>query len=292
MTPKDLRTEVMAYQEVEDSPTLYPYGSDIFLYLEPADDGEDDASTSDDDVVHLEGSPTDFLGTERLDARVLAPLYTAAEDLLVREPQNDALASAATKLREGFLPGVAPRRIYGRDTVAALASAIRACQRVGIVYSRLWRPGIEERVIEPYRLISTRRGYEVDAGPVDAEGRLRTFLISGIREYHVLDEEFVRPRDTATMSLRERQTIQISGFVAQTGRWAVNKYSEDVRWFDDEIEEGRVYFEADILPPYGDRVALLALCAGEGTLLDQVEYDGAIEALARELWDLHNLDAE
>ncbi len=286
---RELRAEVQAYGELEDSPTIYPMGSQAFLFIASGADEDADPEGTDDDVVELMGSPEEFLGTERFDARVLGPLYTAAEDLLAQEPDNAALASAATKLREEFLPGVAPRRNYRKATVAALAEAIRDTRCVRIVYSRAWQPGVGERVIEPYRLVNTRRGYEVDAGPLDAEGQLRTFLVSRIREWEVLGEAFERPDDVMELSRVSRETVAVSGFVPHEGRWAINKYAEGVVWQEGAVGESEVYFTAEVLPPVAERVALMVLSAGEGTALDEPEYDESIAALGRELWEHHGL---
>lgn len=303
-TVADLRAELEAYADLDESPSLIPRG-EAFIYVLPpigpedgdavegdADgggDGADAPPASDNDVVHLAGTPEEFLGVERFDATVLGPLYTAAEDLLVQEPDNAALASAATKLREEFLPGVAPRRHYHAPVVAALAQAIHAQRRVRIIYSRAWEHGVTERVIEPYRLVRTRRGYEVDAGPIDAAGELRTFLIGRIREFEVRSDTFAWPPDALEISRQTRETVTVSGFVPHGGRWAINKYAESVRWSDGKIGEEEAGFEAEVLPPVHRRVALMAISAGRGTVLDQTEYDVAIRELARELAENHRL---
>ncbi|MDQ1249147.1 MAG: proteasome accessory factor [Actinomycetota bacterium] len=312
-TVANLRAELEAYADLDESPSLNPLGG-AFLFVMPAAEevglgaeaagagdgagadaraasGDDDVPrASDADVVHLAGSPEDFLGVERFDATVLGPLYTAAEDLLVQEPDNAALASAATKLREEFLPGVAPRRHYHAPVVAALARVIRERRRVRIVYSRTWESGMGERVIEPHRLVRTRRGYEVDAGPIDASGALRTFLVGRIRQIEVLGDTFDWPSGASELSRRSRATVTVSGFVPHSGRWAINKYAEAVRWEEGKVGEQEAWFEAQVLPPVHRRVSLMVISAGPGTVLDQAEYDAAIHDMAQELANHHRLD--
>lgn len=283
---RKLRVQVDAYEDLD--PSMHEPGFDTFLYVVHADEADDPAD-SDLDVVHLGGSIEDFIGIERFDARVLGPLYTAAEDLLAQEPDNAALASAAAKLREKFLPGVRPKRTYRTATVADIAGAIRGRRQMRIVYSRAWKPGVSERVIEPYRLVNTRRGYEVDAGPLDRTGDLRTFLISRIREYEILDQLFDPVEDSIELSRKKRRTVTVSGVVPHKARWAINKYAESVEWRRDETGED-VLFTAQVLPPVPERVALMTLSVGSGMDLDQAEYDTARTELARRLWDHHDLD--
>lgn len=294
----ELRRQVTAFGNADESSTIHEPGFDQFLFIERpgsddedsyADDGaDDDPGDSDEDVVVLAGDLEDFLGTERFDAQVLGPLYTAAEDLLAQEPDNEALASAATKLREQFLPGIKPRRHYGQATIAATAEAIRLNRKMRIIYSRAWQPGVTERVIEPYRLVNTRRGYEIDAGPIDEAGNLRTFIISRIHDYEVLESEFDRPPNAAELSDAMRETVAVTGFVPQASRWAINKYAERVKWLDDSGDDD-VVFVAHVLPPVSERVALMALVAGPGLALDDEQYEVARGQLARRLWDQHRL---
>ncbi len=313
-----LRRQVTAFEDTDDTGEIHQPGFDRFVFIAPPDyniphgfngaDGTDDeaASTevngdafddveergdsSDLDVVVLVGSAEDFLGTERLNAEVLGPLYAAAEDLLVQEPDNSALASAATKLREQFLPGVKPRRHYRKATVAAIAEAIRTHRKMRIVYSRAWQPGVTERVIEPYLLVNTRRGYEVDAGPSDEDGNLRTFIISRIRAYDVLDEEFTPPSDAAAQSRVMRQTVTVTGFLPHHSRWAINKYAESVEWPGDQSGDDDVRFIAHVLPPVQERVALMSISAGPGMVFDDEKYEMARAELARLLCEHHGLD--
>ena len=157
-----------------------------------------------------------------------------------------------------------------------------------IVYSRLWEPGVSERVIEPYLLVNTSRGYEVDAGPIDDSGSPRTFIISRFNEYEILEDGFDRPPNAAELSESTRKTVAVSGFAPHRSRWAINKYAERVDWVDDS-EDDDVVFVAHVLPPVTERVALMALAAGPELALDDDRYDQARTELARRLWDQHRL---
>ena len=77
-------------------------------------------------------------------------------------------------------------------------------RKIKIIYSRAWYPGVTERVIEPYAMVRTRRGWEVDAGPVDDHGRLRTYLLTGVQSFSVLDETFERPADVDALLRAQR----------------------------------------------------------------------------------------
>ena len=68
-----------------------------------------------------------------------------------------------------------------------------------------------ERVIDPYELNYSARGAEVDAGPLDEDGRIRTFLVSRIRDIDVLDETFQRPGDALALCAAAREPTPVIG---------------------------------------------------------------------------------
>ena len=81
-----------------------------------------------------------------------------------------------------------------RTRIAALFNEAAATgHRMRITYSNTWIPKVDTRTIEPYRVMSTSRGYEVDAGPLDATGAPRTFLITQVRDWEVLPDTFTPP---------------------------------------------------------------------------------------------------
>lgn len=120
-------------------------------------------------------------------------------------------------------------------------------------------------MIEPLRLVQTRRGWEVDAGPVGPEGNLRTFLLSNVREFEVLDETFVPPSHLDVRLVEQRTTTTVRMVIAQDARWAADMYAEDVavvRENEDELEA-----DLELLPPAAERVALLLLASGPSSRL-------------------------
>ncbi len=284
----EIRRQVDAFADLDSAATLDTYiGTSAYLLIEPADPLDEDQPPSDGDQVVLNATSMDVLGVEQFDATTLGPLYQAAERLLLEEPDNEVLQDAVAILRQRFLPGVRRARHFNAPRVAELAQAIRENRRVRIVYSRAWQPGVTERVIEPYELNHSSRGAEVDAGPVDQNGEIRTFLVNRIREMEVLDETFERPADAAELSITARALVPISGYVPQSGRWAVAKWSERTK-VTGEDPDG-VAFTADLLPPVGWRCALMMLMAGPEAYLDDEDADVEAASLAERLLAHHGL---
>ncbi|NHA00255.1 WYL domain-containing protein [Nocardioides sp. W3-2-3] len=129
----------------------------------------------------------------------LGHVYTAALALLDIEPDNAESADAIDVLAETMFgegdAGEAPEPAVA-DWNRLLPQFQRAREQrraVRVVYSRAWQPGVSEREIEPYHLVQTRRGWEVDAGPVGPDGSLRTYLLSNIRSVEVLERTFEVP---------------------------------------------------------------------------------------------------
>jgi proteasome accessory factor C len=143
------------------------------------------------------------------------------------------------------------------------------------------------RVIDPYRVVSTRRGFEVDAGPLDRDGALRTFLISGIRDLDVLDETFERPEDLDARIAASRALTQVRVVVPRDRLWAVGRFAEQTRVVaaDEHLE-----VEADVLPPVAERVGLMMTTAGPGAFVVEPAWLAeAGPATASALLDHHGL---
>jgi len=124
----------------------------------------------------------------------------------------------------------------------------------------MWRPGAGARVIEPYRVVRTRRGWEVDAGPADDDAQVRTYLVSGISASDVLDETFEPPPDLDALLVAQRTPVSVDLVVPQERRWAVDRFAESVTVIDDD--EQSVSLRAELLPPVEQRLGLLLLCCG------------------------------
>ena len=215
---------------------------------------------TDDDLVMLDAELIDVIGTEMFDASVLGPLYVAAEQLSVEEPENEVLATATTKLQQRFLPGFREGSKFGSSVARDLASAMREHRAVRITYARVWDPGVHTRIIHPYAFETTSRGLEVDAEPAEKSGEVRTFLIGNIRDVQVLNECFNITEDVERRRLDNRATKAVEGCVPKDRRWTIEKWSEQTTFEESDTDSFK--FEAELLQPYEDRVALMMLMAG------------------------------
>jgi predicted DNA-binding transcriptional regulator YafY len=221
--------------------------------------GEETVSTQAARVRLTSDAPLTELGLEYFSADVLGPLYQSARQLAAMEPENEVLAGAVQRLSETLMAGIDGTAPYGGELAGTLRQAVRDRHQVRIDYWRAWRPGVSRRVIEPYRVVSTRRGFEVDAGPLDPDGDIRTFLVSGIREMEVLDETFERPADVQRRIERSRELTPVRLVVPRDVLWVVSRFAERSRVLraDADIE-----VEAHVLPPVADRVGLMMTIAG------------------------------
>ncbi|MFC5382652.1 helix-turn-helix transcriptional regulator [Aquipuribacter nitratireducens] len=287
-------------------------------FLAPTGDGalaETDLASA--QVVRLvDDSPLQELGVAFLSPGELGVLYRAASELSALEPDNAALAAAVRRLGDGVLGGVdglaeagddagdgardgardgatAPPLLggavlVGADVAADLRRAATAQRRVRIVYARAWRPGVVERVVEPYRVVSTRRGYEVDAGPLDADGQPRTYLVSGIRDHEVLPDTFERPADADERVAAARRPTRVRLVLPADRAWVVERFAEDVRL--EAADEDGVLLVAEVLPPVRERVGLLLAVAGAGAfVLDPPGLAEADREVAARLLEHHRL---
>ena len=286
--PDEVRRQVSAYADVDLDPAIDLAWGSVFLSIEPFDAESDDPQPSDDDRVCLDAASEDVLGVEQFDATVLGPLYQAAEDLLFEEPGNEDLEDAVVLLRQRFLSGVRRRRLAGARWVAELRQAIDGRRRVRITYSRAWEPGVTERVIEPYDLTYTSRGAEVDAGPLDDSGAIRTFLVPRIRRLEVLEDQFDPPDDALALCVAARELTPVEGYVRHDRRWVLDKSCERVDV--GPTDEGGFIFTAHVLPPVNWRCALMQITAGRAIDFNDASYEQEARVLARRLWAHHRLD--
>jgi predicted DNA-binding transcriptional regulator YafY len=256
-TTESLRQTLLAYY-VADVAEQADFQLPVIEFV--GSDGDDDPARA--EVVRVVSpDPQRELGVEHLTAEQLGALHAAGSDLLALEPDNVVLRSALEAFETSLWPVASPERAgLGADTAAQMNRAAQGRRRVRIVYARTWQPGEAERVIEPYRVLRTRRGWEVDAGPVDDAGRIRTFLVSGIRETAVLDETFERPGDVDELIATQRAAVDVELVVPQTGRWAVERFAESVTLLQDDEESVKV--RAAFLPPVGQRVGLILISCG------------------------------
>ena len=258
--PDQLREDVLAWYRVD----LVEYG--VTAYQEPVlefvgSDGEE-ADPRRAAVLRLASPrPERELGVEHLGAGDLATLYRAGRDLLALEPDNSDLAAALEALELSLLPDPGSPAAGAEDATArVLATAVEAHRRCRVVYARAWHPGVRENLLEPYRLTRTRRGWELDAGRPGDVGRVRTYLVSGIREVEVLPEVVEPPADVDALIEANRARTEVVLVVPQQARWAVDRFAEHVEVLQED--EDSVKLRAAMLPPVDQRVGLILITAG------------------------------
>lgn len=246
-------------------------------------DGDDDEDPHTAAVVRLvEEAPGRQLGVAYVPVNELIRWYRIGRDRLELEPANEILRSAVERLREGLLPGVGPTEAPVWRPPHEYEQARRDRRRIKISYARAWQPGVVERVVEPYRLVRTRRGWELDAGPVGADGRLRTYLIGRVRSYEVLAETFDVPADLDALLREQRTPTAVVFEVPHETRWAVEKQAESVQVVDED--DTLVRLRAHLLPPVRQRAGLVVLDAGPAArVVEPADLVDAGTELARRL---------
>ncbi len=291
--PIDLREVFMAYY-LADLVELDSFALPVVEFFAPGEDSDepDDADDADEAaetqwVRVLAADPEHELGVDHLTAGQLAALYEAGVDLLALEPDNATLRGAVEAFESALEPADKPLASqWGAGTAQALHRAAEEHRQVRISYVRQWRPGASDRVIEPYRLVRTRRGWEVDAGPADEVAAVRTYLVSGIVEHEVLDATFAPPDDLDARLAENRAAERVELVVPQSSRWAVERFAESVTVLADDEES--VSLQADLLPPVASRLGLLLLCCGpDAFVMAPKALTDAGEATARLLLEHH-----
>lgn len=231
-----------------------------------ARDGSDVDPGEAEIVQLIDDRPTEELGVEFLDASELALIYTAAQGLAELEPENAELAEAIAVLTQTMVGGTdrVESTVGSSDTgsLDLLHGAVAERRRLRLQYSRSWFPGVSERVVEPYQLIRTHRGWELDAAVADSptqEG-LRTYLVDRIRTVELLEESFEPPARLAELLADQRRTTEVRVRIPYAARWAAERYAEQVVVLDEDEET--VTAVLHLLPPVERRVGLLLLVAG------------------------------
>lgn len=260
--PQDLRADLLAFFTADLNGFLGLNRPTILDFVGP--DGAE-ADPNDAEIVRLiEDKPRGEIGVEYVDARELGLIYSAAQALREVEPDNADLVGAIGALTEtmfGERVAAAPEGpARWNEALGPLQDAAQQRRRVRIEYSRSWTIGVIDRVVEPYRLVQTRRGWELDAGPPDQHGRVRTYLLANLRSYEVLDETFEEPAGLEGMLTAQRATEVVRVEIPHAARWAADVYAEQVHLVEDDEET--VTLDLDLLPPVERRVGLLVLAAG------------------------------
>lgn len=284
--PGELHTDLLAFYTADVNPRLFGLSMPAAIEFFSADTGDEVDPNVADWVRLTDDRPAEAIGVEHVDAGELALVYTAAVALAETEPDNADLAAAIDALTDAVGVDESPEGRAPNDFVSRLRDAVESRHRVRIEYSRAWKEGVIERVIEPYRLIRTRRGWEVDSGPADDQGRLRTYLVVHIRTLDVLDETFVRPADVDARLAAQRTTRRVRVQIPHDARWAADFHAEQVHVV--EQDETDVVLDLDLLPPVDRRLGLLLLAAGlDSAVLDPQGLVRAGPDLARVLLAHH-----
>ena len=262
---EELREDLLAYYTADVGTLLLGLSRpEVIEFLSP--EGESDDPASAEVVRVIDERPGEELGVEYVDPSELALVYAAARTLLDLEPDNQELADAIEVLTETMFgepqPLSSPRTWDA--PLPAFRRAVDERLRVDIVYSRAWHPGVTERTIEPYRLVQTRRGWEVDAGPPDANGRLRTYLLPNLRDV-LRSRRRVRPARPPSTSCwrRSARTETVRVQIPHGALWAADFFAEHVDLVDDDAETS--VLDLELLPPVRQRLGLLILAAGDQT---------------------------
>ncbi|RJS46462.1 WYL domain-containing protein [Nocardioides cavernaquae] len=283
----ELREDILAFYTADVAPLLLGLTRPAVLDFRNADGAEDEPTTA-EYVCIIDERPSEELGVEYVDPAELALIFTAAQALLDIDPSDADLLGAVEVLTEtAFGTPVEPSgtRSWNR-ALEALQEAVAGSHLVEISYSRSWDEGVFTRTIEPYLLVQTQRGWEVDAGPADAHGRIRTYLLSNIRDYVVSEATFKPPADLARMLAAQRKTETVRVRIPHHARWAADFYAEDVAIVDDD--ESTATLDLELLQPVDTRVGLLLLIAGdESWVLNPAHLATAGPILAGELLTHH-----
>lgn len=277
----ELREDLLAFYTAEDVQLLGLSRPDVLEFLGP--DGREDEPNRAEVVRMVAQSPSE-LGVEYVDAGELGLVFAAAIALLDTEPDNAELGAAIDVLAETMFgdASVVPDVRSWNRLLPVLRQARDERRAARIIYSRAWVQGVTDREIEPYRLVQTRRGWEVDAGPPDENGRLRTFLLSNIRSAEVLERTFDLPDDVADRLAAQRATTTVKVALPQAARWAADFYAEQVVVEEDDEEMAGIVLE--LLPPVEERVGLLLLAAGpEAFVVSPPELESAGVVVAETL---------
>ncbi len=285
--PQELRDEILAYYGTDiDASSLMGLQRREVIDFVSADGAEADPHLA--PVVRLTSdAPEAELGVQYLRADQLAALYEAGRSLRETEPDNSHLASAVERLGRTFLAGQ-ELDAETDGTPAVLRRAIDTRTPVRIEYSREWRPGVGARVVHPYALHRTGRGWELDAGPL-TDGHARTFIVRRIRSATPVDGVFDRPEGIDAVLQRDRAETRVELSLPQGSHWVADRYAERTEVIDADADD--LTLAAFFLPPVAERVGLVLLIAGPRSfVIDPDRYADAAVDLARTLRSHHGID--
>jgi predicted DNA-binding transcriptional regulator YafY len=292
-TEDEVRDEIRAYH-VADVPIDQlggGYHEPVIEFVagpDPVADHDDEVSPAEAPYVRLRDvRPTSGVGTRLLSFGQLAAVAAAAYRLLAQEPENEVLAAALDAVTGSVLgetgPGDPP---WPTGVVHRLKLAAAERRRVRIAYSMAWKAGVVERVIEPYRVVHTGRGWEVDAAVVGRAGAVATFLATGILSHQLLPERFERPPDVYRLVERHRRARPVTLAVPHAARWVIEMHTESAEPISED--ENLLRVRAFVPPPVGPRLGLVLLLSGpEAFVIDPADHRDAGRELAQALLAHH-----
>lgn len=215
-----------------------------------------------------------LLGVEEL-----VELLTCADSLFRAEPGNEDLREAIAALRLHWFPDTAlsSQFLSRSSSLPLLRQGISEQRKVRFSYSREWKPGVGDRVVDPYALRRTYLGFELDAGPVGENGRIRTFLLRNIWQIELLDDTFERPEDVEALIAANRDTVRVRVFVPKMAKRTYEGLMMEWRVVtEDERPDGERLLEVELQQPFAERLAMIMFRAGPGS---------SVEDGPPELWD-------
>ena len=220
---------------------------DVLEFLGP--DGRSADPNSAEIVRVIDERPTEELGVEYVDPSELALVYAAARALLEHRAGQRGLAGAIEVLTEtmfGESQPVAAPRSWNEPLPPFRRAVARAPQGRHRLLARLaaGRHRADHRALPP---VQTRRGWEVDAGPPDDRGRLRTYLLPNVREYDVLDDTFDPPEDLEPLLDAQRATETVRVQIPHDALWAADFFAEEVT--PRRRRRPTATLDLDLLPP-------------------------------------------
>lgn len=287
----DLREEIRTYYSVElgTDQLLGGQFEPIIEFVPDPDDTDEYADLETAEYVRLRVTGPSGVSMNPISLPKLAELSQAGHQQAALEPENTHLAEALDELDRSVLNGVDVVRTPWLTKIARpLRQAMAERRLVRIVYARTWKPGVVERVVAPYRITYTRRGWEVDAGVVDSD-QVRTYLVSGIESLEVLNETFVVPPRIDARIAANRTVRQVNLVVPYGMAWAVEAYAESAEVVGEDEELMSV--KAEILEPAATRVGLMMLSAGDPHdtfVVEPPELLDAARDLANDLLEHHS----
>lgn len=298
-TTDEIRADLSALNSGSDLGPDTRSGFVLFLSKVPDVDVDHiDADDEDDDDLYVEADAAVAVrlhgdsfhhGAGGLTVADLGAVLQQAQDLLQLDPGDESMARVVAEIRSRWLPGVTEvwRPGFSGQYENLLADAVKSHKHVWIRYERVWRPGIIERVIWPYRLVRTHRGFEVDAATEDDPQRIKTYLVDQIRQAELRAETFEPPGDVVALCDSHRRTTDVVIVVPKDREWTVEYLSEEARV---EARDEETQLRLALLEPVDERVGLLIIQAGEDAFVaSPAQLVDAPAKVADTLWEHHEL---